>query len=145
MKNIDTLQRGEQPCRELLSQLTLAERALNNVKQYLCAGGAAIDVARWGMELFRYVYTDISAAVYLGQDDRLISYILLDTDFGQDALRSTPPPGTTWIALVTNHPGIPAHKPALSDGDRQNLSALRQLPYPIKVFVVCDDACLQIA
>ena len=99
-------------------------------------------VQHLALKLFSHVYTgDVTAALYVSEQDELLDVRLFDTTFGADVLKEPVPHGTAKAVLLVNQPeGLRA----LSKTDKLNVRRLRiHTRTATSVYRVCELECVR--
>lgn len=100
----------------------------------------AVMVRSVAAKLFGYVYSDVSAVLFLNDRLQFLDYRLFDSDFGGSALLQPVPPGAAWCVLIVNHPTGVMH---LTEVDERNIALLRNMNIGVEAYVACESACVK--
>lgn len=97
----------------------------------------AIELGKW---LFKYVYTEVSAAVYVDGQNRVIDIRAFDSTFGSEAVEKPVRPEAERVLFYTARPvGLPEP----GQVDEFNLSKLTAVTaLPVEPYWVCEDECV---
>ena len=92
-------------------------------------------------KLFGYVYSDVSAVLFLSDHLRFLDYRLFDSEFGGNALLQPITPGAAWGILITNHPtGVMK----LTVTDERNIALLRNMNIGVEAYVSYESSCVKV-
>ena len=99
-----------------------------------------LDPAELGKRLFKYVYSEVSAAVYLDEQGMVIDLRLFDTTFGQPAVQAVAPASATRAILYSVRP---EGRLQPRDIDNFNWDMLKyHSDLPVTAYWVCEDKCV---
>ena len=98
-------------------------------------------VKNFAAKLFGYVYSDVSAVLFLNDHLRFMDYRLFDSEFGGNALLQPIAPGVAWGILIANHPtGVMK----LTGTDERNVALLRNMNIGVEAYVSYELTCIKV-